>query len=66
MEQRQRLINLTKPIKGIEIVYRTEAETATDEELLSELNSLLEKKEEMENKLRYSTTIGKVTVGISG
>ena len=60
MEQRQRLINLTKPIKGIEIVYRTEAETATDEELLSELNSLLEKKEEMENKLRYSTTIGKV------
>ena len=60
MEQRQRLINITKPIKGIEIVYRTEAETATDEELLSELNSLLEKKEEMENKLRYSTTIGKV------
>ena len=53
MEQRQRLINLTKPIKGVEIVYRTEAETATDEELLSELNSLLEKKEEMENKLRY-------------
>ena len=52
MEQRQRLINLTKPIKGVEIVYRTEAETATDEELLSELNSLLEKKEEMENKLR--------------
>ena len=44
MEQRQRLINLTKPIKGVEIVYRTEAETATDEELLSELNSLLEKK----------------------
>lgn len=44
MEQRQRLINLTKPIKGIEIVYRTEAETATDEELLSELNSLLEKR----------------------
>ena len=30
MEQRQRLINLTKPIKGIEILYRTEAETATD------------------------------------
>ena len=57
MEQRQRLINLTKPIKGIEIVYRTEAETATDEELLSEFKFIIRKKKEMENKLRYSTTI---------
>ncbi|WP_196001166.1 ribonuclease E/G [Clostridium sp. 1001271B_151109_B4] len=60
LEERQRLINLTKPIKGVEIVFRTEAKAATNEELLSELNSLLEKKEEMEKKLRYSTTIGKI------
>ena len=73
MEQRQRLINLTKPIKGIEIVYRTEAETATDEELLSELNSLLEKKEEMENKIATLTAgraaeevaFGQITTGAS-
>ena len=60
LEERQRLINLTKPIKGVEIVFRTESKAATNEELLSELNSLLEKKEEMEKKLRYSTTIGKI------
>lgn len=60
IEQRKRLINITNPIKGIEIVYRTEAESASNEELLNELNSLLEKKEEMEKKLRYSTTIGKI------
>ncbi|WP_200801816.1 ribonuclease E/G, partial [Clostridioides difficile] len=48
LEERQRLINLTKPIKGVEIVFRTESKAATNEELLSELNSLLEKKEEME------------------
>lgn len=60
LEERQRLINLTKPIKGVEIVFRTESKAATNEELLSELNSLLEKKEGMEKKLRYSTTIGKI------
>ena len=37
LEERQRLINLTKPIKGVEIVFRTESKAATNDELISEL-----------------------------
>lgn len=60
LEQRQRLTSIIKPIRGIGLVFRTEAEFATDEELIKELKVLLEKKEAMERKLKYSKTIGKI------
>lgn len=60
LEQRQRLTTLIKPIRAVGIVFRTESENATNEELIEELNSLLEKKEAMEKKLKYSTNIGRV------
>lgn len=60
LEQRQRLTTLIKPIKGVGVVFRTESETATNEELIEELTSLLEKKEVMEKKLKYSMNIGRV------
>lgn len=60
LEQRQRLTNIIKPIRGIGLVFRTESEFATDEELVKELELLLEKKESMERKLKYSKSIGKI------
>ena len=41
-------------------MFRTDAENATDEELNEELNYLLNKKDEMERKLKYSKNIGKI------
>ena len=58
--ERQRLTTIIKPIKGVGIVLRTESVKATEEELLKELTSLLEKKDAMERKLRYSTNLGKL------
>ena len=60
LEQRQRLTSIIKPIRGIGVVFRTEAELATDEELSEELKILLEKREVMEKKLKYSKAIGKI------
>ena len=60
LEQRQRLTSIIKPIRGIGVVFRTEAELATDEELSEELKNLLEKREAMEKKLKYSKAIGKI------
>ena len=57
---RQRLTSIIKPIKDVGIVLRTESVKATEEELLKELAILLEKKEAMERKLRYSTNLGKL------
>ena len=58
--ERQRLTTIIKPIKDVGIVLRTESVKATEEELLKELASLLEKKDTMERKLRYSTNLGKL------
>ena len=58
--ERQRLTTIIKPIKDVGIVLRTESVKATEEELLKELTSLLEKKDAMERKLRYSTNLGKL------
>ena len=41
VEQRRRLTTIIKPIRGIGIVFRTESEFATNEELTEELNHLL-------------------------
>ncbi|WP_304681354.1 ribonuclease E/G [uncultured Clostridium sp.] len=60
VEQKRRLTTLITPIRGIGIVFRTEAEFATDEELKEELEYLLNKRDEMERKLKYSKSIGKV------
>ena len=60
VEQKRRLTTLITPIRGIGIVFRTEAEFATDEELKEELEHLLNKRDEMERKLKYSKSIGKV------
>ena len=60
VEQRRRLTTIIKPIRGIGIVFRTESEFATNEELTEELNHLLNKKDDMERKLKYSKNIGKV------
>ena len=60
IERRQKLINYTKPIKGIGIVFRTEASEATDEELNLEFEAMLAKKDILLNKLNYSKKIGKV------
>ena len=57
---RQRLTSIIKPIKDVGIVLRTESVKATEEELLKELAILLEKKNAMERKLRYSTNLGKL------
>ena len=57
---RQRLTSIIKPIKDVGIVLRTESVNATEEELLKELAILLEKKDAMERKLRYSTNLGKL------
>lgn len=57
---RQRLTSIIKPIKDVGIVLRTESVKATEEELLKELAILLEKKDAMERKLRYSTNLGKL------
>ena len=60
IDQKRRLTTLVTPIRGIGIVFRTEAETATDEDISEELNYLLSKKDEMERKLKYSKNIGKI------
>ena len=60
VEQKRRLTTLITPIRGIGIVFRTEAEFATDEELKEELEYLLNKRDEMERKLKYYKSIGKV------
>lgn len=60
VEQKRRLTTLITPIRGIGIVFRTEAEFATNEELKEELEHLLNKRDEMERKLKYSKSIGKV------
>lgn len=60
VEQKRRLTTLINPIRGVGIVFRTEAEIATDEELKEELDHLLNKRDEMERKLKYSKSIGKV------
>lgn len=60
VEQKRRLTTLITPIRGIGIVFRTEAEFATDEELKEELEYLLNKRDEMERKLKYSKSIGRV------
>ncbi|EKY22263.1 ribonuclease E/G [Clostridium celatum] len=60
LEHRQNLTTFIKPIRGIGIVFRTEAANATKEELVEELNSLLEKKDALERKLKYSKNIGKI------
>ncbi|WP_133014023.1 ribonuclease E/G [Clostridium cuniculi] len=60
VEQRRRLTTLINPIRGIGIVFRTDAESATNEELNEELNYLLNKKDDMERKLKYSKNIGKI------
>lgn len=60
LEQRKNLLNLIKPMQGVGIVYRTEAASTNIEEIESELNFLLEKKDSMERKLKYSKNIGKV------
>lgn len=60
IDQKRRLTTLVTPIRGIGIVFRTEAETATDEDISEELNYLLNKKDEMERKLKYSKNIGKI------
>lgn len=59
-EERKRLTTFIKPIKGVEILFRTEAVNATNEELEEELSLLLHKKENMEKKLNYSKNLGLV------
>lgn len=60
IEKRQLLTTIIKPIRGHGIVIRTDAEKATEEELKEELQKLINKKEELERKLNYSKSIGKV------
>lgn len=57
-EERKRLTTFIKPIKGVEVLFRTESSNATNEELKEDLDSLLRKKSIMEQKLNYSKKIG--------
>lgn len=59
-EERKRLTTFIKPIRGIEVLFRTESVNASDEELREELDLLLHKKQFMERKLNYSKTLGLV------
>lgn len=59
-EERKRLKDLIKPIKGIEILFRTEASTVTDDELKEDFKLLLHKRDAMEKKLNYSKNVGLV------
>lgn len=58
LEERKRLTTLIQPVRGLGIVFRTDAENATDKELRDELNILLLKKADMERKLMYSKGLG--------
>ena len=60
LEARQRLTKLVKPLRDVEILFRTDAEEAEDEEILKDLEVLFSKKESLERKLNYSTALGKV------
>ena len=51
VKQKRRLTTLINPIRGIGIVFRTDAENATDEELNEELNYLLNKKDKWKENL---------------
>lgn len=57
-EERKRLTTFIKPIKGIEVLFRTESINASNEELKEELDLLIHKKEFMEKKLSYSKNLG--------
>lgn len=59
-EDRQRLLNLMKPVKNVEIVFRTESNEAHEDKLVQELNNLIDKKTSLERKLNYSSRLGKI------
>lgn len=60
LQARQRLTTLIKPSRDVEVVFRTDAEEAENEEILKDLDNLYKKKEELERKLNYSTSLGKI------
>lgn len=58
-EDKLRIIKTINTVKGYGITIRTEATEATEEELLEEKNNIIKEIESLENKLKYSTNLGK-------
>ena len=59
-EIKRRIEEFIKPIEGIEITIRTDAQVASKEEILGELEILLEEVKGLQRKLKYSLNIGKI------
>ncbi|MGL5381430.1 Rne/Rng family ribonuclease [Clostridium sp.] len=60
LEEKNRISKAIEEIKGYEIVIRTDAVHASDEDLLLERTSLLEEMDRLLKKLKYSLNLGKV------
>ena len=59
-EVKERIKEIIKPVEGLEITIRTDAATAQNEEILSELESILEEIRGLERKLNHNLNLGKV------
>ena len=57
---KKRLNELVQPIRGLEIVVRTEAIHATSTELLDELEDIVSEYERLQRELKYRKKLGKV------
>ena len=58
IEEKNRLISLVEPLRDFGIVFRTEAQNSSNEELRDEINLLILKKDDMEKKLLYRKELG--------
>ena len=59
-EIKEKIQEFIKPIEGLEITIRTDAEIASKEEILSEFETLLEEIHGFERKLKHSLNLGKI------
>ncbi|MBU3132870.1 Rne/Rng family ribonuclease [Clostridium gasigenes] len=59
-EAKEKIEEFIKPIDGLEVTIRTDAVSASKEDMLCELQTLLEEVRGLERKLNYSLNLGKI------
>lgn len=59
-EAKEKISNFIKPVEGLEITIRTDAQNASKDDIFNEFEMLLEEVKGLERKLKYSPSIGKI------
>ncbi|MGL5085948.1 MAG: ribonuclease E/G, partial [Clostridium sp.] len=59
-EAKESIQDFLKPVDGLEITVRTDAQNASKDEIFNEFEMLLEEIKGLERKLKYSPSIGKI------